>query len=148
MLDRSSSIYIRIPFQVEAALDFDTLFLRMRHDAGFVAYLNGVEVARRNAPTRSASTRRRRPPPPALKGSASPTEPDPLPRPAPPRGERPRRPRLNDSRSSPDFLILPELAAARTIPRSYLPRPTPARPTGQGCWGSWGDVLQRGAWIL
>ena len=29
---------------------FDALLLNMRYDDGFVAYLNGVEVARRNAP--------------------------------------------------------------------------------------------------
>lgn len=28
--------------------DFDSLFLRVRYDDGFVAYLNGVEIARRN----------------------------------------------------------------------------------------------------
>jgi hypothetical protein len=46
----NSSAYIRIPFSVENPGDITTLTLRMKYDDGFVAYLNGVEVARRNAP--------------------------------------------------------------------------------------------------
>jgi len=42
--------YIRIPFALEDTPAFDTLRLRMKYDDGFVAYLNGTEVARRNAP--------------------------------------------------------------------------------------------------
>jgi len=48
----NSSAYFRFAF---TAPDFDQLdtvnmFLRMKYDDGFVAYVNGVEVARRNAP--------------------------------------------------------------------------------------------------
>jgi hypothetical protein len=42
----NSSIYVRIPFASADSADFDRLTLKMKYDAGFVAYLNGVEVAR------------------------------------------------------------------------------------------------------
>lgn len=42
--------YLRIPFEVKSPGEFEYLSLRMQYKDGFVAYLNGVEVARRNAP--------------------------------------------------------------------------------------------------
>lgn len=49
MLNRSSSCYIRIPFTFSGNIDdFNSLTLNMRYDDGFIAYLNGVEVASRN----------------------------------------------------------------------------------------------------
>ncbi len=50
MKDQNSSAWIRIPFEVPAELTADLLALQINYDAGFVAYLNGTEVARRNAP--------------------------------------------------------------------------------------------------
>jgi hypothetical protein len=50
MLNRNSSAYIRLPFSVANPAAFSTLTLRMKYDDGFVAYLNGTEVARRNVP--------------------------------------------------------------------------------------------------
>jgi hypothetical protein len=50
MLGASSTAYIRVPFELATVPAFDLLKLRMRYDDGFVAYLNGREVARRNAP--------------------------------------------------------------------------------------------------
>jgi hypothetical protein len=47
----NSSAYVRIPFNVANAGLFETLSLQARYDAGFVAYLNGAEVLRRNAPS-------------------------------------------------------------------------------------------------
>jgi len=46
----NSSAYIRVPFAVSDPAYFDTLKLRVKYDDGFVAYLNGTEVARRYAP--------------------------------------------------------------------------------------------------
>ena len=43
----NGSCYIRIPFTLANA-DFSNLLLRVRYDDGFIAYLNGAEVARRN----------------------------------------------------------------------------------------------------
>ncbi|HXJ55797.1 MAG TPA: lamin tail domain-containing protein [Verrucomicrobiae bacterium] len=50
MLNQNASVYLRVPFQVAAGAVFDQLLLRVRYEDGFVAYLNGHEVARRNAP--------------------------------------------------------------------------------------------------
>ncbi|MFV2070033.1 MAG: CotH kinase family protein, partial [Pirellulales bacterium] len=46
----NASAYIRVPFTVEQPGSIVSLQLRTLHDDGFVAYLNGAEVARRNAP--------------------------------------------------------------------------------------------------
>ena len=43
-------VYLRIPFGGANAADFQNLSLRMKYDDGFVAYLNGVRIAARNAP--------------------------------------------------------------------------------------------------
>src|SRR5207247_95694 len=50
MQSQNASVYLRIPFNVEAGAVFHHLTLRVRYEDGFVAYLNGFEVARRNAP--------------------------------------------------------------------------------------------------
>ncbi|MDI9382948.1 MAG: lamin tail domain-containing protein [Verrucomicrobiota bacterium] len=51
MLGSATSAYLRFPFQVDSALAIQSLDLKMQYDDGFVAYLNGTEVARSNAPT-------------------------------------------------------------------------------------------------
>jgi hypothetical protein len=42
-----TSLFVRIPFDVAGPAEIANLTLRMKYDDGFVAYLNGVEVARR-----------------------------------------------------------------------------------------------------
>lgn len=50
MYSRSSTCYIRIPFTFSGNLeDIDSAVLNIRYDDGFVAYLNGAEIARRNS---------------------------------------------------------------------------------------------------
>lgn len=51
MYGENSSAYIRVPFSVADLSAVDQLRLDMQYDSGFVAYINGQEVARRNAPT-------------------------------------------------------------------------------------------------
>jgi fibronectin type 3 domain-containing protein len=51
MLGVNSSAYLRIPFTVSDPTAFSKLLLRVKYDDGFVAYLNGTEVARRNVPS-------------------------------------------------------------------------------------------------
>ena len=51
MLNQRTDAYVRAEFFESDAATVDQLFLDMQYDAGFVAYLNGQEVARRNAPT-------------------------------------------------------------------------------------------------
>ena len=48
MANKASSVYMRIPFYVADPAAYSSLALRMQYDDGFVAYLNGSEIARRN----------------------------------------------------------------------------------------------------
>ena len=50
MYGENGSIYMRIPFVVEDPAEITFLSLSMKYDDGYVAYLNGVRVASRNAP--------------------------------------------------------------------------------------------------
>lgn len=50
MRNFNATAYLRIPFLVANPSAFEFLTLRMKYDDGFAAYLNGVEVARRQAP--------------------------------------------------------------------------------------------------
>ena len=52
MFGRNASVFLRVPFEV-ADPSFETLKLRLRYEDGFIAYLNGWEVARRNAPAKA-----------------------------------------------------------------------------------------------
>lgn len=45
------SLYARVPFTVANPGDFSGLTLRMKFEDGFIAYFNGQEIARSNAPT-------------------------------------------------------------------------------------------------
>ncbi|MCS1411281.1 MAG: hypothetical protein M2R45_04479 [Verrucomicrobia subdivision 3 bacterium] len=46
----NESIYLRAAFEIDGEPNFDQLTLQIRYDDGFIAYLNGHEVARANAP--------------------------------------------------------------------------------------------------
>ena len=46
----NATAYLRVPFTVSSPASLESLTLRMKYDDGFVAYVNGQEVARRNAP--------------------------------------------------------------------------------------------------
>jgi hypothetical protein len=50
MFNRNPTVYIRIPFLVTNVAELDTLTLRMQYEDGMIAYLNGREIARDNAP--------------------------------------------------------------------------------------------------
>jgi Big-like domain-containing protein/HYR domain-containing protein len=50
------SVFIRIPFNVADLSAIETLKLKIKYNDGFAAYLNGVEVAKRNAPTAVTGT--------------------------------------------------------------------------------------------
>ena len=50
MLGVNASVYLRIPFTVNDPAEYSELYLQMAYEDGYVAYLNGVEVAARNAP--------------------------------------------------------------------------------------------------
>ncbi|MCX5672249.1 MAG: chitobiase/beta-hexosaminidase C-terminal domain-containing protein [Planctomycetota bacterium] len=46
----NASAYVRVPFTLTDLTQYNSLTLKMKYDDGFVAYLNGVKVAWRNAP--------------------------------------------------------------------------------------------------
>lgn len=50
MYTRSSSLYVRLPFVVTNLAALNRLVLKVRYDDGFIAYINGQQVASRNAP--------------------------------------------------------------------------------------------------
>lgn len=50
MHGKNASLLMRIPFSIDEPEEFNSLHLNMAYDDGFVAYLNGTEVLRRNAP--------------------------------------------------------------------------------------------------
>jgi len=55
MYARQTTCYLRIPFMMDKdPATLDAVQLRVRYDDGFIAYLNGVEVARRNFTGESA----------------------------------------------------------------------------------------------
>jgi len=51
MKGTSSSIYLRLPFQIDDPNGVSGLVLKTKVDDGFVAYLNGFEVASKNKPS-------------------------------------------------------------------------------------------------
>jgi len=53
-------IYARYPFAVDSWSHYSGLKLRVKYDDGFIAYLNGTEVARANAPAESSASRHSR----------------------------------------------------------------------------------------
>ncbi len=50
MFNIASSAYMRLAFNIGDPSQSDTLLLHMKYDDGFVAYVNGVKIAERNAP--------------------------------------------------------------------------------------------------
>ncbi|MDA7629140.1 lamin tail domain-containing protein, partial [Verrucomicrobia bacterium] len=52
MYAQHASAYARLPFFAGEEVDFEGLSLNVRFDDGFIAYINGVEVARANAPNK------------------------------------------------------------------------------------------------
>lgn len=128
-----SSIYIRAHFDVHDARSVTELTLRMRYDDGFVAYLNGVEVARAQAPamldwTSSATAKR------ADRDAVMFSEFDIT-------GQRGLLQDsgnvlaihgLNSSDDASDFLLHPEMfaRAADPVTFGFLAMPTPGEPNG------------------
>ncbi len=144
MRNVNAGALVRIPFTVANPAGLDLLVLRMRYDDGFVAYLNGTEIARRNAPAgavvpfNAAATASRN-------GSASLTV------------EEIDVSRyaalltagtnvlaiqgLNASAADPDFLLLPELVAGSFAPGRYFSSPTPRAVNGNGFSGFVADTV-------
>ena len=54
MFNQRTSAYVRIPFAATGVAAYESLSLKVKYDDGFIAYLNGVPVAQRNAPASPA----------------------------------------------------------------------------------------------
>ncbi len=138
MRNVNQSVYVRIRFEVADAVAIDKLILRMKYEDGFVAWLNGVEVARSNAPSETQRT---------WNSGAPNNRPDDEAvgvqefditqyRDALIRGENVLAIHgLNATLGSSDLLVLPELVAVEvqkvdlsTVVEGYLLRPTPGTP--------------------
>ena len=50
MYNINATCYIRIPFYVETASNYDSFILKMKYEDGFIAYLNGQKIAEANQP--------------------------------------------------------------------------------------------------
>lgn len=136
MYNSNASLYVRLPFVVGNPEELASLTLRMRFEDGFVAYLNGIEVARSNAPAsltwNSAATTPR-----SDTVATNAVEYDLTAE----RGYLHVGTNLlafhvlNNPVNSPDLLLLPQLLA--TVPRGlpslrYFPTPTPGRANNAG----------------
>ena len=145
MRGHNTSAWVRIPFDVEDPQTFTQLILRMKYDDGFVAYLNGHEVARRNAPD------------PILWNSAAVADRhvveaqqfEDIAIGAP--GQLLQSGTnilaihgLNADIGADDFLILPELVGVSTTVNAgemrFFAQPTPGGPNGQGVLGFVSDA--------
>ncbi len=138
MRNVNETVYIRIPFEVDDPSAVEALTLRMRYEDGMIAYINGQEVARDNAPPISDET---------WNSGASATRSDtealiPVDFDIPNfdflhvgtnvlaiQG-------LNSGLGSSDLLILPELIATISAQAEgalqYFPMPTPGQPNNNG----------------
>jgi len=147
----NTTAYLRIPFTIETdPARFDRLALDVQYDDGFVAYLNGVEVARRNAPGDPGT-------PLAFDAAATDPRDDALALEfetidiSTARGQLQRGENVlafqglnagRDMASMADFLLRPRLTASERTgdqPR-FFPDPTPGAPNGRGVVGFVGEV--------
>ncbi|MDA7931854.1 lamin tail domain-containing protein [Akkermansiaceae bacterium] len=145
MAVNSASAYFRMPFEVGDLNTLGSLMLRMRYDDGFIAYLNGTQIAAGNEPANVS-----------WDSSAA--------------GERANQDAiefeeidvtaftdllvanstnvlaihgLNVNAADGDFLISPELigvAASETVELLYFTSPTPGQSNGSGFVGFVGDT--------
>jgi len=131
----NASAWLRIPFLVPDPDAFDFLTLRLRYNDGFVAYLNGVELTRRNAPSVlsfNATATTERP-------SSTSTVFEDFELGAP--NSLRAGPNLlafhalNHTASNPTFLLQPELTGGQQTDNRFFLEPTPGKPNGAGFSG-------------
>jgi len=142
MHNRATSVYLRIPFNVEAPERLDSLTLRVRYNDGFVAFLNGSVVAVRNAPQEpswNSTALSARSPVASVRLEEILLGP----------GEGLLKPGLNvlafqglsAALDDSDFLLSPALyGASGSAVYAYFPVPTPGAPNGQGVSGFVSDT--------
>jgi len=144
MYGRRTSVYLRMPFAIEAAQPLDWLALHVRYDDGFVAFLNGIEVARSHAPeilAYDSTATADRPHNLALVSERFDlSDSAPLIQPG---ANVLAIQALNDSADSPDFLIDAQLENTQVIvaDNGYFESPTPGSVNGQISLGLVADPL-------
>lgn len=143
MKNVNASAFMRIPFEVAQVANLQDLRLDITYDDGFVAWINGTEVARRNAPGGVGTI-------PAFNAAAT----------ASAGGSESINlsaflsslndgtnilaiQGLNASASDSDFLIIPTLSAEQAVSGSrYFTTPTPGQPNAPvGYLGFVGDTM-------
>ncbi len=137
MANQRSCVYLRVPFELAAGATVSSLTLKMKYDDGFVAYLNGMQVADSNGPSapewNSVATTPHRDINAVVYENYDLTVHAGLLHPG---TNLLAIHGLNDAPNSSDFLILPELHGTTiTVPSAgefgYLPDPTPGARNGQ-----------------
>ncbi|MCH8921975.1 MAG: lamin tail domain-containing protein, partial [Planctomycetes bacterium] len=139
MQDVNSAVYLRLPFSVDDPSVLETLQLRMKYDAGFVAFLNGLLVIGENAPAlddlrfNSVASQERSDVDAVVFQSLDITSDLDL---LVPGTNVLSIVGLNSSATDADFLMVPELHATTSrvdvdSPR-YFSTPTPGEPNGSG----------------
>ena len=144
MRNVNASALVRVPFTVTDPAAQDVLVLRMRYDDGFVAWLNGTEIARRNAPAGAVPAFNAAATAAGPAGAALVTEEIDVSRYAPllvPGVNVLAIQGLNAGAADPDFLVLPELVSGASRPDRYFAEPTPGAPNGDGFSGFVADTV-------
>ncbi|HEX2750714.1 MAG TPA: chitobiase/beta-hexosaminidase C-terminal domain-containing protein [Verrucomicrobiales bacterium] len=150
MRNVNPSALIRIPFTVTDASGLDLLVLKMRYDDGFAAWLNGTEIARRNAPSGFAPSFNAAATVARPGGAALVEEEIDVSRYATLLTEGTNVlaiQGMNASAADADFLVLPELTAGRFQQGRFFSTPSPGTANGQGYSGFVADTVfnpQRG----
>jgi hypothetical protein len=143
MLNVNATAYVRLPFNLTEDDAFNRLTLRMKYDDGFVAYLNGTEVARRNAPAalgfNSTSTAEH---PDSAAVVFEDFDVSQFAESLAPGTNVLAVHGLNLNAGDPDFLVLPELDAANVLAtgQRYFGRATPGGVNDPGFLGFVGDT--------
>lgn len=138
MRRENATCYQRIPFQVADPSSFDLLRLNIRYEDGFIAYINGVEVASSNAPSEPAHDSRSSGRQSSSQGREIETFDITHARGLlQPGANLLAIHGMNDSPSSSDFFILPELTGVvvgdlDTSRRQFFDVPTPGGPNQTG----------------
>ncbi len=151
MRNVNQTVYVRIPFEVAETTNVSKLLLRMRYEDGFVAWLNGREVARANAPQtsqlawNSGATSNREDSDAVVAQEFDVTQYKDV---LIPGGNVLAIQGLNSSLGSSDLLILPELVAVEieqidldNVIEGYFLQPTPGAPN-QGSLAQVGPAIR------
>lgn len=146
MRDSQTSIYIRVPFQIKSPELVSDIQLKMHYDDGFFAWINGKQIAAKNAPPAPEWDAR---------ASSSHRDSEAVQKLTIPIDFKPTEltkginilaiQGLNRSRSNSDFLILPEIIISRPReegPESegYFVKPTPGQANNDIVYGFVSDT--------